>query len=67
MENFFDAEVENLGGQAVFRGNLDIKDSKKLANNLCPFSERDSGDIVWIKLSRLDINGRIFPHTKLVV
>ena len=46
MENFFDAEVENLGGQAVFRGNLDIKDSKKLANNLCPFSERDSGDIV---------------------
>ena len=33
---FFDAELENLGGQAIFRGNLDIKDSKKLANNLSP-------------------------------
>ena len=37
METFFDAELENLGGQAGFRGNLDIKDSKKLANNLSPF------------------------------
>ena len=34
---FLDAELENLGGQAVFRGNLDIRDSKKLANNLSPF------------------------------
>ena len=34
---FFDAELENLGGQTVFRGNLDIKYSKKLANNLSPF------------------------------
>ena len=34
MENVFDAELENLGGQAIFRGNLD---SKKLANNLSPF------------------------------
>ena len=34
---FFDAELENLGRQAVFRGNLDIKDSKKLANNLSNF------------------------------
>ena len=34
---FFDAELEKLGGQTVFRGNLDIKDSKKLANNLSPF------------------------------
>ena len=34
---FFDAELETLGGQTVFRGNLDIKDSKKLANNLSPF------------------------------
>ena len=37
METFFDAELENLGGQAGFRGNLGIKDSKKLANNLSPF------------------------------
>ena len=34
---FFDAEREKLGGQTVFRGNLDIKDSKKLANNPIPF------------------------------
>ena len=34
---FFDAELEKLGGQIVFRGNLDVKDSKKLANNLSPF------------------------------
>lgn len=34
---FFDAELEKLGGQTVFRGNLDIKDSKKLAINLSPF------------------------------
>ena len=34
---FFDAELEKLGGQTVFRGNLNIKDSKKLANNLSPF------------------------------
>ena len=36
---FFDAELENLGGQAlaIIRGNLEIKDSKKLANNLSPF------------------------------
>ena len=34
---FFDAELEKLGGQAIFRGNLDIKDPKKLANNLSPF------------------------------
>jgi len=37
METFFDAELEKLGGQTVFRGNLDTKDSKKLANNLSPF------------------------------
>jgi len=37
METFLDAELEKLGGQTVFRGNLDIKDSKKLANNLSPF------------------------------
>ena len=36
-KGFFDAELEKLGGQIVFRGNLDIKDSKKLANNLSPF------------------------------
>ena len=30
----FDAELENLGGQAIFRGHLDIKDSKKLANKV---------------------------------
>jgi len=36
---FFDADLEKLGGKTVFRGNLDIKDSKKLANvnNLNPF------------------------------
>ena len=34
---FFDAELEKLGGQIVFRGNLDVKDVKKLANNLSPF------------------------------
>ena len=34
---FFDAELEKFGGQTVFRGNLNIKDSKKLANNLSPF------------------------------
>ena len=34
---FFDAELEKLGGQTVFRVRLDIKDSKKLANNLSPF------------------------------
>ena len=34
---FFDTELEKLGGQIVFRGNLDVKDSKKLANNLSPF------------------------------
>ena len=34
---FFDAELEKLGGQTVFKGNLDIKDTKKLANNLSPF------------------------------
>ena len=33
---FFDAELENLGGQAIFRGNLDIKDSNRLVNNLSP-------------------------------
>ena len=37
MDIFFHAELKNLGGQDVFRGNLDIKDSKKLANNLSPF------------------------------
>ena len=40
---FFDAELENLGGQAIFRGNFDIKDSKKtkkLANNLMPRSHQ---------------------------
>jgi len=37
METFLDAELEKLGGQTVFRGNLDIQDSKKLANNLSPF------------------------------
>ena len=34
---FFDTELEKLGDQTVFRGNLDIKDTKKLANNLSPF------------------------------
>ena len=34
---FFDVELEKLGGQTVFRGNLDIKDRKKLANNFSPF------------------------------
>jgi len=37
MEHFFDAELETLGGQTVFRGNLNTKDSKKFANNLSPF------------------------------
>ena len=32
----FDAELEKLGGQTVFRGNLDIEDSKKLANSPSP-------------------------------
>ena len=36
-ELFFDAELEKLVGQTVFRGNLDIKDSKKLAYNLSLF------------------------------
>ena len=44
---FFDAEFEKLEGQTVFRGNLDIKESKKLAINLSPaFSERDSRDMI---------------------
>ena len=34
---FFDAELEKLGVLTVFRGNLDIKDTKKLANNFSPF------------------------------
>ena len=38
---FCDAELEKVGGQTVFSGNLDVKDSKKLANNLSPFL-RDS-------------------------
>ena len=68
---FCDAELENLGGQAVFRGNLDITDSKKLANNLSPFLKEILE--IWSELnyqgpgSRLDRNGRIFPHTKLMV
>jgi len=37
METFFDVELEKLGGATVFRGNLNIKDTKKLANNLSPF------------------------------
>ena len=37
MESFFDAELVKIGGQTVFRGNLDIKDSKKLANKRNPF------------------------------
>ena len=34
---FFEAEFQKRRGQTVFRGNLDIKDLKKLANNLRPF------------------------------
>ena len=34
---FFHTKLKKLGGQTVFRGNLDIKDTKKLANNLSPF------------------------------
>ena len=34
---FVDAELEKLEGPTVFRGNLDIKDSKKFAKNLSPF------------------------------
>ena len=34
---FFDAELEKLGGPTVFRGNLDLNDTKKLAKNLSPF------------------------------
>ena len=34
---FFDAELEKLGGTTVFRGNLDLNDTKKLAKNLSPF------------------------------
>ena len=36
-KHFFDAELEKLGGQTVFKGNLDVKDSRELANNLSPF------------------------------
>ena len=58
---FFDAELENLGGQAIFRGDLDIKDSKRLANNLSPFLKEILE--IWSELnyqgpgSRLDRNG----------
>ena len=65
---FFDAELEKLGGQTVFRGNLDIKDSKKLANNLSPFlKEILEICMVWIKLSRFNRSGRVLPRTKSVV
>ena len=37
METFFDAKLEKLGRQTFFRGNLDIKDTKKLDNNISPF------------------------------
>ena len=65
---FFDAELEKLEGQTVFRGNLDIKDSKKLANNLSPFLK----DILekWSELNyqlRFNGNGRVLPRTKPVV
>ena len=50
---------------------LDIKDSKRLANNLSPFLKEILE--IWSELnyqgpgSRLDRNGgRIFPHTKLM-
>ena len=34
---FFDAKLEKLGGFTVFRGNLDLNDTTKLAKNLSPF------------------------------
>ena len=40
---FFDAELEKLGGPTVFRGNLDLNDTKKLAK---PLSERDFRNMV---------------------
>ena len=47
---FFDAELEKLsGGPTVFRGNLDIKDTKKLANNLSPF--RKEILVIWSELN----------------
>ena len=55
METFFDAELEKLGGQTVFRGNLDTKDSKKLVNNLSTFLKEISLEI-W---SELDYQGSI--------
>ena len=64
---FFDAEVEKLGGQTVFRGNLDIKDSKKFANNLSPFLKEILE--IWSELNYQGSirNGRVLPHTKPVV
>ena len=51
---FFDVELEKLGGQTVFRGSLDIKDSQKLANNLSPFLKEILE--IW---SELDYQGSI--------
>ena len=48
---FFDAELEKLGGQTVFRGNLDMKDSKKLANNLSPFLKEIFKIMIWSELN----------------
>ena len=45
----FDVELENLGGLAIFRGNLDIKDFKKLANNLSPFLKEIL--LIWSELN----------------
>ena len=64
---FFDAELENLEGQAIFRGNLDIKYFKKLANNLSSLLKEILE--IWSEfqeLSRRDRNGRISPRTKLM-
>ena len=49
LKMLFDAELENLGDQAIFSGNLDIKDSKKLANNLSPFLKEILE--IWSKLN----------------
>ena len=54
---------KTLEAKLFFGTTLTLKTLKGLLTILA-LSERDSRDMVWIKLSRLDRNGRIFPHTK---
>ena len=67
METFFVAELEKLGGQTIFRGSLDIKDSKKLANNLSPFLKEIFEIWFGLKLSGFNRNDRVLSHTKPMV